>query len=112
MKEVSVKPRTLFKNIVGERSSKDVFPFKRDKRLDQSTARYFLIKGAFRTEKDEDTLQEKQVYYSYVYSTGFDLERKEWITTTRCLDLWDNWRFSFNDRDFLNKEMIEIIMEE
>lgn len=101
---------TNFKNIVGTIPLSELFEFKLDDALIPETARYFIIKSALRTKIDEKTGEEIQEYISYVYSTGVRKDNDEMIDSCRCLDLWNNWRYSFNDRDFLKREMIEIDM--
>ena len=102
---------TLFKNIVGTIKKSELFDFKLDKELNPSSARYFLIKRGIKTRINPDTNEEEQVYNSYIYSTGIEIRggHEEPIQFPRCLDMFGMWRFSFNDRDFLNEEVIEII---
>lgn len=102
---------TLFKNIVGTIKKSELFDFKLDEGLIPSSARYFLIKKGIKTIINSDTNEEEQVYNSYIYSTGIEIRggHEVPIQFPRCLDMFGMWRFSFNDRDFLNTEVIEII---
>lgn len=104
---------TIFRNIVGIIPRSELFDFKLDDRLAPETARYFIRKSAMKYNLiDKETGLTYNEYTSYIYSTGYDTNKytEGYIKQSRCLDMWNSWRFSFNDRDFLDSEMIEIDM--
>ena len=102
---------TIFKNIVGEINLSDFYQFKPDPELKPETARYFIIKKGLKKKVNSETGEEVQEYNAYVYSTGHHVSWNRPIDTPRCLDIFGQWRFSFNGRDFLKAEMLEINMD-
>ena len=104
---------TLFKNIISYVKRSEVFEFELDPELIPDTARYFLVKGMFKDERDENgDLTGNKAYFGSVYSTGYGIKRKEMIKFPRRLDAWGFWVYSVNSNDFLNAEVIEILMDE
>ena len=93
---------SMFKRVVGTINRSQLKGFRPDLKFKEDTARYFIPKRAF----------DKGGIY-YIYSFGVDKETNEEIKYPRCLDLFNEWRFSFNDSVWVRStEMLEINMEE
>ncbi len=105
-----MKQDTLFKNIVGTVNKSGLFPFKLNNRLNPESARYFLIKKAYKTKINEEGIKENH-YYDYVYSTGILKQYNKPLRFPMCLNIWGSWRNSINKEEFLNEEMLEIDMK-
>lgn len=95
----------MFKNIVDTVKKSELeergFGFDEDSGLEKGTARYF-ISHKFKTKPN---------FMGLIYSFG-TLKDGSVNKTPRCQGLSGEWRYTYNDWDFINYPMLEIMLNE